>query len=301
MELLTLKITPLSTFATLPKGDTLFGQIVAYFFLNGDNSFENYFNEKPKLIVSDMMPMGYIYRPTLPIKCFENSDGNEVDKKLLRKQRFISLENLQSGNLHLCEKVDFLDEVVSIKNSINRTTFTTDSDGFAPYGMRENSFFRELWMFVLVDTSIKDKVLQIIEEVGKFGFGKKANLGKGNFDIELISTQIKSVNTNYFMSISPILQKDSNIKYSWYEPFTRFGKFGLHNAHTNAFKKPVLMADSGAVVKLKESKQFFGSCLDNGVDMVDSKGDISRKISHLQGYSIAIPIGIKDVSCLNTK
>ena len=301
MELLTLKITPISTFATLPKGDTLFGQIVAYFFLNGDNSFENYLNEKPKLIVSDMMPINYVYRPTLPIKCFENPNGNEADKKLLRKQRFISLENLQNGNLHLCEKVDFVDEIVSIKNSINRTTFTTDGNNFAPYGMRESLFFKKLWMFVLVDTSIKNKVLEIIEDIGKFGFGKKANLGKGNFDIELISTQIKSVDTNYFMSISPILQKDNNIEYSWYEPFTRFGKLGLHNAYTNAFKKPVLMADSGAVVKLKESKQFFGSCLDNGVDIVDDRGDTKRKVSHLQGYSIAIPIGIKDISCLNIK
>ena len=34
MELLTLKIKPLSAFATLPKGDTIFGQIVAYDFLD---------------------------------------------------------------------------------------------------------------------------------------------------------------------------------------------------------------------------------------------------------------------------
>ncbi len=34
MEIVTLKITPLSAFATLPKGDTLFGQILAYLNLN---------------------------------------------------------------------------------------------------------------------------------------------------------------------------------------------------------------------------------------------------------------------------
>ena len=54
MELLTLKVTPLSHFGTLPKGDTIFGQIVAYLFLNKDTTFENYLNEKPKLIVSDL-------------------------------------------------------------------------------------------------------------------------------------------------------------------------------------------------------------------------------------------------------
>ena len=34
MELLTLKIKPLSAFATLPKGDTIFGQIDAFDFLD---------------------------------------------------------------------------------------------------------------------------------------------------------------------------------------------------------------------------------------------------------------------------
>lgn len=290
MELLTLKITPLSPFGTLPKGDTIFGQIAAYFFLNKNNAFKNYLNEEPKLIVSDMMPYGYVYKPNLPLDCFKNTNDEELDKKDMRKRKFISLDNLQKGNLHLCEKVDFIDEFVTIKNSINRTTFSTDGADFAPYGVDEKTFFKELWMFILVENTIKEQVLSTIEKIGKYGFGKDGNLGKGNFNIEVIDNHFENIDTPYALSISPTILKDNAILKSWYEPFTRFGKFGLNNAHTNAFKKPVLMADSACVVKLKESKKYFGTCINNATE---------EKPSFLQGYSIAIPFKMKETSCLN--
>ncbi|HFU76109.1 MAG TPA: hypothetical protein ENK66_07680 [Arcobacter sp.] len=291
MELLTLKITPLSSFATIPKGDTLFGQILSYLFLKGDMSFENYLNEEPKLIVSDMMPFGYVYKPTLPLDCFKNNE-QEVDKKDIRKREYITIENLQKGDLHLCEKVDYIQKETAIKNSINRATFTTDGDEFAPYGNIEINFTKQLWMFVLVKSDIKTKIIDTIREIGIFGFGKESNTGKGAFDIELMDTTIKSIDTNYFMSISPTIIKDENFDNVWYEPFTRFGKYGLSNAHTNAFKKPLLMADSAMVVKSKQSKTYFGKSVDNGV---------KDKPSFVQGYSIAVPFMIRDAKCLDTK
>ena len=39
MELLTIKTTPKSAFVTIPKGDTLFGQILSYLFLKNDKTF----------------------------------------------------------------------------------------------------------------------------------------------------------------------------------------------------------------------------------------------------------------------
>lgn len=290
MELLTIKIKPLSAFATIPKGDTIFGQILSYLFLKGDKSFENYLHQKPKLIVSDMMPLGYVCRPTLPLDCFK--DGTkEIDKKVLRKQEFITVEDLQNGNLHLCQKVDFQIKSSVIKNSINRTTFTTDGDSFAPYGNLETIYFKELWMFVLVDSTIKEKIFQTIQEIGKYGFGKEANTGKGIFEAELIQTPIKEITSNYYMSLSPTILEGQNFEKSWYEPFTRFGKFGLNNAHENAFKKPVLMANSSAIIKTNQKLEYFGKAVNNG----------NIKPSFLQGYSIALPITIKDEKCLDTK
>jgi len=290
MELLTIKIKPLSSFATVPKGDTIFGQILSYLFFKGDKTFENYLSQEPKLIVSDMMPFGYVYRPTLPLDCFKDST-KELDKKVLRKQEYINVEDLQNGDLYLCQKVDFQIKSSVIKNSINRTTFTTDGDDFSPYGNLETTYFKELWMFVLVDSTIKEKIFQTVQEIGIYGFGKEANTGKGIFEAELIQTPIKSITSNYYMSLSPTILEGQNFENVWYEPFTRFGKFGLENAHENAFKKPVLMANSSAVIKSSEKLEYFGKAVNNG----------NIKPSFLQGYSIAIPIKLKDEKCLNTK
>jgi len=290
MNLLTIKIKPLSAFATVPKGDTIFGQILSYLFLKGDKSFENYLNEEPKLIVSDMMPFGYVYRPTLPLDCFKDY-SKEIDKKVLRKQEFITVEDLQNGDLHRCQKVDFQAKSSVIKNSINRTTFTTDGADFAPYGNMETTYFKELWMFVLVDSTIEEKITQTIQEIGRYGFGKEANTGKGIFEAEIIQTPIKNIASNYYMSLSPTILEGQSFENVWYEPFTRFGKFGLGNAHENAFKKPVVMANSGAVIKSDKPLKCFGKAVNNG----------NIKPSFLQGYSIAIPFTLKDEKCLDTK
>ena len=291
MELLTFEITPLSHFATIPKGDTIFAQIVAYLFLEGDNTFANYLSEKPKLIVSDMMPFGYVYKPNLPLDCFKSNE-KEIDKKDLRKRKFITLENLQNGDLDRCEKVDFLDEFITIKNSINRISFTTGGTEFAPYGVEESLFYKKLWMFILVEENIKDKIIKILQKIAKFGFGKDSSSGKGHFEIKEIETTIKDVPSDFYIGTSPTILNDENIISSWYEPYTKFGKYGLQNAHTNAFKKPVLMTDSATVVKLSEPALYFGNKVDNGIE---------GKPSFLQGYSIAIPFQLKDQKCLNIK
>ena len=287
MELVTLKITPRSSFVTYPKGDMLFGQIVSFLYQKGETIFDNYLEASPKLIVSDMMPYGYVYKPTLPLKCF-----NTEEKKEFRKRKFINIDDLQKGNLTFenCKKIDFFSEISIVKNSINRETFSTQGANFAPYGYGEIEFHRYLWMFILVNKDIKEIILDTLEEIGNFGFGKEASIGKGRFSINMIDNPINfKINTSYFMSISPTILKDSNIKASYYEPFVRFGKYGLDKANENAFKKPVLLADSAAVVKLENEKNYFGKAINNGY---------SHKPSYLQGYSISIPFVLKDEKCL---
>ncbi len=293
MELLTLKIKPLSSFATLPKGDTIFGQIVAYDFLDKKDIFKDYLESEPKFIVSDMMPLNYVYRPTLPIDCFKSPNNKEIDKKESRKCKYISIENLQNGDFYKCEKIDFDLDFSVVKNSINRTTFTTDGDSFAPFAETETSYLKELWMFVLVDEKIKQRVLELLKKLGKYGFGKNASIGKGIFEIEQIPNPIKDIDTNYYMSLSPTILQDEKIIDTWYEPFTRFGKFSVGYDDNNCFKTPVLMAQSSAIIKSNfKDLKYFGKSINNGFE---------NKPSFLQGYSISLPIRIKDEKWLDIK
>ncbi|WP_104713535.1 type III-A CRISPR-associated RAMP protein Csm4 [Helicobacter cetorum] len=286
MQLLAYEITPLSSFATLPKGDTLFGQILSYLFLENDLTFEDYLSVTPKLIVSDMMPLGYVYKPSLPFYCFDQND-----KKEFKKKEFIKLEDLQKGDLDECEEVKCNITESIIRNQINRLSFSTQ-EGFDPYPSIEITYATKLWLFVLVETCIKDKIEKTLEKIGEYGFGKDSSIGKGRFKIKEIKCPISNLKSEYYMSLSPTILIDDNIENAWYEPFTRFGKFGLQNAHDNFMKKPVLMADSGAVIQTKEPLKescYFGTCLNNGYE---------NKHSFLQGYSIAIPFILKNEECL---
>lgn len=289
MNLITLKIKPKSYFGTHPKGDTIFGQIVSEFYLNGDRSFDNYLEGSPKLVVSDMLPFRYFPKPILPLGCF----GKNLDKKVLRKAKFITLEALQNGELLKgCEDVKFFDELTTVKNSINRTTFSTGEGDFAPFGVVEKNIFKELWMFVLVDESIRTKTLETIQKIGKYGYGRDTSVGRGAFECEVIEFEIPKIETNYYLSISPVIPRDESILKSFYEPITRFGKYGYHGADRRAFKKPTLLSESGSVFQLSKYSQFLGSAISNGLE---------NKPSYIQGYSIAIPIKIKDEKCLDIK
>jgi CRISPR-associated protein Csm4 len=305
MNLITLKIKPISNFGTIPKGDVIFGQIVSEFYFDHNKAFDDYLSVAPKLIVSDMMPFGYVYKPTLPIEYFEcqnkNIDEKLLDKKAIKRKNFIKLEYLQDGIFENAEKLNFAHDINVVRNSISRLSGSTDGDVFAPYSVWEknliissqeeknidNYAITPLWLFILVEKDIQESVLKYIEKIGKYGFGKNASTGSGCFDVEIVEIVPKSLKTDYYLSISPIVPQDTNIEECSYDIYVKFGKFGGSNADNKAFKKPVIMANSGAVVKLKSSKQYFGTCLNNGYEY---------KPSFLQGYSIAIPITMKELS-----
>ena len=115
--------------------------------------------------------------------------------------------------------------------------------------------------------------------IGKVGFGKKGSIGKGHFKVQIDSSfqGFDEVESNYYMTLSPtILNKQQYIKEAYYNTFNRFGKY--HSSQT-PFKKPILMADSGAVVKLDTKRDYIGRGLENGIN----------RQSLVQGYSIVVP------------
>ena len=81
MKLIKIKITPHSSFVTFPKGDTIFGHFAYHTFEEDKTIFENYVNEEPKIIFSDILPADYLYKPTLPLSAL-----------VLRRARKKSLE-----------------------------------------------------------------------------------------------------------------------------------------------------------------------------------------------------------------
>ena len=289
MKLIKVKINPKSSFITLPKGDTIFGHFAYHLFLQGKNILKNYLSEEPKVIFSDILPEGYIYKPSLPI---DNFGVDENQKKDFRKKNWIKLEALKDGikvqnqnNFYPYEDLKFTKTEIRVRNTINRKTFTTDESGvFAPYALEEFSFLHQPVLYILYKDIEEDLILETLNTIGKNGFGKKGSIGKGYFEVVKDSNfnGFNKIDSNYYITLSPtILQENDNIDNAYYDIFNRFGK--QHYSKT-PYKKPVTMADSGAVVKLNRKSLYIGNAANNAI------GD---DISFLQGYSIVVPFKCK--------
>lgn len=270
MKLIKFKITPVSSFSSVIKGDMLFSYF-AYLNFKQNDKLKDYLS-KPSIIFSDFLPDGYLQKPALPLESFE---VNESEKKEFRKKEWISIENLQNGYLNKCEKIDFYEENLAVKNSINRKSFSTDDSGvFAPYSLEEIKYLKQIACFVMYDENIfnEKEILNIFTQMGQFGIGKKSSIGKGQFKVEIESFDgFEKIDTNYNLTISPTILKTK----AYYNIFNKFGKYSFSNT---PFKKPVVMADSGAVV-IGKNLEYVGKSIDNGIETP----------SFLQGYSIVVP------------
>jgi CRISPR type III-A-associated RAMP protein Csm4 len=281
MKILKYKINPLSSFASFPKADMIFGHFASFLFKSGDDRLKEYLNEEPKIIFSDFLPDGFLPKPTLSLNSFGIDDSQ---KKEFRKKEYISIQNLQSGNLSKCESISFFRKENIIRNHINRNTFSTDDSGvFVPYSTEELVFLYQPVLYIMYDEKYFDEsfITQILKIIGRSGFGKKSSIGNGQFEIIIDNSfcGFKDMNSDYYMTISPtLLNNQDNIENCYYDTFNRFGKYHSSN---QPFKKPLLMANSSAVVKLKNKKKYIGKAIKNGDK------------SFVQGYSIAIPFEFK--------
>lgn len=289
MKLFKSTILPISNFGTPLRGDTLFGQICwAVRFLYGNSRLSKLlsnYDTKPFLIASDAFVSGFLPKPTMPSHKLGEDPEN---KKNNRKKIWLTMEELLSGKYHKARnnkevKNTKLSRPV-IKNSINYKTFNTGHDGkFSPYAENEIVLPESDIYFAISNDFSFDELKKSFEFVSKMGYGKNTTVGKGSFKIinfEEVDIDIKS---NAFMTLSPSSLSSFSGKNAFYEPFTRFGKHGAMLANSSPFKKPLLLADTGAVVTF-----------DSDVCMKYTGNAISGHSAHEetvhQGYSIVLPI-----------
>ena len=291
MKLYKTTITPLSSFGTTLKGDTIFGHICWAICLKNKNRLNELlkgYEKEPFVVVSDAFVSGYFPKPTAPSTMLGE---NLADKKVNRKKVWLNWKDLQNGDFSLAKSDDEPEKpmvtFLSIKNKINRLTFTTDEGDFAPYSMSEYMTVPQDVYFLLdTDKMNLDELKDAFSLVGKMGYGKKASIGKGRFEVGEFC-EIESFfneNSNAFMTLGP--SSLENFSEIYYEPFTRFGKHGASLASDKPFKSPVLLAQSGALIvpnddeKTKIQKAAY---IGKGI-----KGHSSHEESVQQGYAIVV-------------
>ena len=294
MKLYKTAINQISNFSTKLKGDTLLGQLCwMIVFKYGENRLKellNSYEKTPFLIVSDPFATGYFPKPKMPSRYLnENID----QKKENRKKIWLTFNDLKNGNYQNAKKdSDIKNENIecnNMHNSINYKTFHTDGDEFAPYTLKEYKFLpKDIYFLTDENLFSKSELTEILTLLSEYGYGKDTTIGKGRFLFSSLQEQRFEFNSTTFMALSPFSPQGMTVEKIFYEPFVRFGKMGADRAYTNPFKKPLLLADSGSVVKFHNipKKHYIGKAIKN---ITQTYNDTVH-----QGYSIIIPI--KEIS-----
>lgn len=295
MKLYKVTITPTSNFATTLRGDTLLGQMCwAIFYKFGKEKLSSLLDDyregkQPFLVVSDAFPKGYLPKPKMP-SGFLNE--KREDKKLNRKKLWLTWDELLTANYSKARSDKDIEnndkKDVSIHNALNYKTFHT-GDGFDPHGLEVWSLSSKDIYFLLDEKQLSFEALkESLEFISQMGYGKKTTIGKGRFEYkeeEIVPIEL-DFNSKTFMTLSPFSPKALVCKNIYYEPFTRFGKFGASRAYKNAFKNPILLADVASVIEFDDVQkyQYLGRVISGLSDMPEYKDTVH------QGYSIVLPL-----------
>jgi len=301
MKCFKIDITIQSAFATTPKGDTLFGYF-CWMLAEMDGSSEltkllkGYTNGKPFAIFSDFLAGNRILFPPVP-NAYLGIEFDPQERKAFKRKRAISIEKLNElGNVidkrskEACEDISITTpkESIHMRNSLSRIIGTT-GENFDPFASKRFDLEENRGtIYVLLDTNrmSEEKFTNILNIMGKSGFGKDATIGRGRFSVDKIEP-IKWENKGYnaILTLSPSILSGQEFKEAYYEPFTRFGKHGGLLSHGIVWKNPILMADSFALVRVENLPKFIGKGL--GGD-----GSLSVQLYETvhQGYAIALPV-----------
>lgn len=315
MDMITLRIRPLSPFGTPPLGDTLFGQLCwAIRHQSGEarlrELLDGYLENRPFAVVADALPAGYLPRPALPLSWFEQPA--DADRKRLKQRNWIPHDalhqplrnwlNVARSDREVTGHPDFSlrESWPQPHNSINRLTGTTGEGGFAPYTMMQIGFAPGLTLdlHVVFDPtrSSAAELREMFESMGATGFGRDASIGLGKFAVEesAAASPTAQANANVYLTLAPCAPQGCGFlsHASRYQPFTRFGRHGdIALQKGQPFKTPVLLAAAGAVLKPScyAKTHYVGQGL--GGD-----GRLSRAIPETvhQGYAPVIGVHLPD-------
>lgn len=313
MNLYKINILPQSYFCTPIKGDMFFGCFCcAMADLFGaeklSSCLSGYTENSPFVVFSDAFPSGFLPKPCLPASYFYKKKNNETDnfdaskRKEAKKKIWLPVGKITLSTQEMQEylkDVSFKRNLFKVSNKINPKTNHASGGEYSAYTIEQFRYTTSLEIYVLIDESkIKvSEVEAVINQIGLYGYGKRASAGGGKFTILNSLTKVDDLvkhSGTKFMALAPCVLRDDTLYTSecFYKVFVRFGRHGGSLATaSNPFKRPVIMMDTNAVLTFKGDKTsslFVGSGL-KGTSLVDDR-------TVFQAYAPIIPILAEEFS-----
>lgn len=300
MKTLQITIQPLTAFATILKGDTLFGQLcwtIVHLFGEAKlNSLLAHYHQQPFVVISDPFPLGYLPKPLLPASIMGQDTIDASERKILKKKIWLSIADFEQAIEKWAQLAKTEQQIVpadaskqslqlqqdQAHNTINRQSHTTGGGEFSPYQLQQIWYHPEIKLMLYIVLDEQQFTLNELEEAMNYcaacGYGKESSTGLGKFKVSEIKAQswVKHEKPNAWLSLAPVVPQ--GLKWQaekcYYQPFTRFGRHGDQLAVSGQpFKNPVLMAQTAAVLTPMEYREqdYTGSAV----------GGISRQFGQL--------------------
>lgn len=305
MKALTFTLRPLTPFGTALAGDTLFGHLCwALALRHGgaelERALDGYTAGRPFAVLSDAFPAGLLPRPTLPDAAAGLPDTGAMARKALRRRRWLPDAHPAPALDHWLQQAveaDMGRDAVRTLNSINRLTGTTGRGAFAPRQAEQVEFAPGTLLHVhaVHDPArlVADQLQGLLSDIGVLGFGRDASTGLGKFEVVDRVERPDAGPVRHAMTLAPCAPDPADLDPDgcWWLPLTRFGRHGgsaALGAGGGPFKRPILLAHTGAVLAWREPRcaLFHGSGL----------GGAARPISGVipatvhQGYAPLQPL-----------
>lgn len=283
MKIIHFNLKPRSPAATPWRGDTLMGHILWMFaYQKGEDALRDLLQgipENPPPAVSDLFPEGMLPVPVLSIPKDEVDKLEYAGQKRLKKIKFLDTEEWKDLRKDLNPYSYFLALEAAEKENerkektyegkkdterdailhatINRLTGTTGEEVGGLYA-REVIYYAEDYRLhgYLAPGILGDDAFNLLEEVGRNGYGADASTGMGQFDIEKDNDFnseefLHCPDANGFMALSRCLPDEQcKVMDSSYATEIHYGRLGGSFANWgNPFKKPVIMMQAGSLFK----------------------------------------------------
>lgn len=282
MEVIRLKIKPISSFKTNWASDTLMGAVYWSFLRREGSSalkdlLASFMDRQPPFLLSSGFPGDLFPRPFLPPRPVAKSRPTLQDiqeAKKFKKIAWISLSSfnaVRNGEALQFEENEqpFIKELV-IHNQIDRVTCTTAGEG-TMYASEETflneRYYSYLSVYAYVLPEWKQTLVDLIEDVGKNGLGGRSSTGKGAFTLEGYDTfsGFASIeNPNACITLGHMVPHASDPVKGFYKITIKRGRLGEERAKlNNPFKKPLIMFVPGASFYHAGNKQFLGRMVSN--------------------------------------
>ena len=228
------------------------------------------------MVVSDAFPQDFLPLPTLPSKFWQTK--TETDRKSLKKAQWVNIEDAKKSAVKFWQECALQANVKFEKesqdqfhNTIDRQTNTTGEGQFAPYSTELTWFgsVQKFDLYIVLDEVrfSLEKLQQVLNDVGSFGFGRDASIGLGKFQCtHPQSVNFLQQNANCYLTLANCAPQNLGLNkdYCYYQITTRFGRHGdIQALSSNPFKKPIILAKPAAIFTPKkyEPRLFLGNGL----------------------------------------